>query len=265
MTHGSPLVSAVYEGVVRHRRHTPHEHAFEYRIAQLYLDLDEVDRAFDGRWLWSVNRRNVAEFRRTDYLGPVDMSLADAVRERVRAATGTTPRGPIRLLTHVRYAGYVFNPVSFYFCHDRDGCLTAILMEVRNTPWRERFHYVLPVQGNLARPFSVGKAFHVSPFLPRDLEYRMSFSPVGERLAHYTKPCLACLLNNRSPCQGQQCKVGIDRLDRCNHIRRLPDIVGDRVVQRAMGFDVGQTGTGGAAEGIQRADLVKHQGGHLVG
>lgn len=54
--------------------------------------------------------------------------------------------------------------MSFYFCHDRDGCLTAILMEVRNTPWRERFHYVLPVQENIAKPFTVAKAsmFHRS-------------------------------------------------------------------------------------------------------
>ena len=50
MTQAAPLASAVYEGVVRHRRHAPREHAFEYRMAQLYLDLDEVDRAFDAEW-----------------------------------------------------------------------------------------------------------------------------------------------------------------------------------------------------------------------
>ena len=181
MTHGSPLVSAVYEGVVRHRRHTPHEHAFEYRIAQLYLDLDEVDCAFDGRWLWSVNRRNVAEFRRTDYLGPVDMSLADAVRERVRAATGTSPSGPIRMLTHLRYGGYVFNPVSFYYCFQPDGAtLDAVLAEITNTPWRERHSYVLPVRDGV--PYGDGwewgfdKAFHVSPFMPLDMDYHLRFS-----------------------------------------------------------------------------------------
>ena len=60
------LASAVYEGWVRHRRHAPRPHAFRYRMAQLYLDLDEVERIFDRRWLWSVNRRNLAEFRRSD-------------------------------------------------------------------------------------------------------------------------------------------------------------------------------------------------------
>ncbi|MDQ6647759.1 MAG: DUF1365 family protein, partial [Pseudomonadota bacterium] len=57
--------SAVYEGVVRHRRLVPHPHAFSYRMAQLYLDLDEVDQVFDQRWLWSSKGRNVAQFRRS--------------------------------------------------------------------------------------------------------------------------------------------------------------------------------------------------------
>ncbi|MEO8809533.1 MAG: DUF1365 family protein, partial [Rhodanobacter sp.] len=110
------LSSAVYEGVVHHRRHAPHAHEFAYRMTQLYLDLDEVEQVFAGRWLWSTSGRNVAEFRRSDYLAPADLPLAEAVRRRVEQATGQRPRGPIRLLTHLRYAGVVFNPVSFYYC-----------------------------------------------------------------------------------------------------------------------------------------------------
>ena len=88
------LASAVYEGTVRHRRRTPHAHAFTYRVAQLLLDLDEVERVFADRWLWSSRGRNVAEFRRSDYLGPSDRPLADAVRERVRQHTGAGAAGP---------------------------------------------------------------------------------------------------------------------------------------------------------------------------
>lgn len=187
MTQASTLVSAVYEGVVRHRRHAPHEHAFEYRIAQLYLDLDEVDRVFEGRWLWSVNRRNVAEFRRTDYLGPVEMSLADAVRERVRVATGTTPRGPIRLLTHLRYGGYAFNPVSFYYCFAADGhALECVVAEITNTPWGERHAYVLPADKALRRgramQWDFDKAFHVSPFMGMQHRYAWRLTPPGKDL-----------------------------------------------------------------------------------
>ena len=90
-------------------------------MAQLYLDLDEVDRIFAGRWLWSNGRGNIAQFRRSDYLGPAELTLAEAVRQRVEHATGHRPSGPIRLLTHLRYFGYVFNPVSFYYCFAADG------------------------------------------------------------------------------------------------------------------------------------------------
>ena len=182
-----PLACAVYEGVVRHRRSVPHPHAFEYRMAQLYLDLDEVDRAFAQRWLWSAGRCNVAQFRRSDYLGPADLPLAEAVRRRVQQATGHRPRGPVRLLTHLRYFGYVFNPVSFYYCYDRDGeTLIAIVAEITNTRWKERHAYVLPietarVQGR-ALHWSFPKTFHVSPFMPMAREYAWRFTAPGEQL-----------------------------------------------------------------------------------
>lgn len=65
--------------------------------------------------------------------------------------------------------------MSFYFCHDRDGHLAAILLEVRNTPWRQRFHYVLPTHGDQAKTFAMAKRFHVSPFMPLDMDYRLRF------------------------------------------------------------------------------------------
>jgi DUF1365 family protein len=182
---GGGLASAVYEGEVHHHRHLPHPHAFRYRIAQLYLDLDELERAFAGRLLWSVERPNLAQFRRADYLGPVDLPLAEAVRARAQAETGRRPEGPIRLLTHLRYAGYIFNPVSFYYCHTPAGELDCIVAEITNTPWLERHAYVLPVRnsdGIATLRFDFAKRFHVSPFLPLDCEYAWRFSVPGESL-----------------------------------------------------------------------------------
>ena len=183
----SPLASAVYEGTVRHRRHAPSAHAFQYRVAQIYLDLEEVDRVFAGRWLWSVDRRNLAEFRRGDYLGPAAVPLAEAVRACVAAAIGHRPAGPIRLLSHLRYAGYAFNPVSFYYCFELDGVtLDCIVAEITNMPWRERHTYVLPVDG--AQPqgrawlWTFDKAFHVSPFVPMDRGYAWRLSVPGAGL-----------------------------------------------------------------------------------
>ena len=179
--------SAIYEGWVRHRRHAPHAHAFRYRICMLYLDLDEIDRVFARRWLWSVGRRNVAEFRRSDYLGDPNVPLAAAVRERVCSETGVAPRGPIRLLTHVRYLGHCFNPVSFYYCYAEDGVtLETIVAEITNTPWKERHSYVLPLTAatrhGSAHAWAFRKAFHVSPFLPLQRDYAWRFTEPGNAL-----------------------------------------------------------------------------------
>ncbi len=182
-----PVASAVYEGVVRHRRHFPHAHAFSYRMAQLYLDLDEIDRVFAGRWLWSAAGRNLAEFRRSDYLGPPGRPLSDAVRDCAARALGRRPAGPVRLLTHLRYAGYVFNPVSFYYCYAPDGeTLECIVAEITNTPWRERQAYVLPIPGAARRgtlwAWDFAKTFHVSPFMAMSRRYDWRLSEPGRNL-----------------------------------------------------------------------------------
>ena len=181
-----PFDSAIYEGTVRHRRHDPHPHAFRYRMAQLYLDLDEIERVFSMSRLWSAHRRNLAEFRRDDYLGDPSLPLAEAVRSRAADVLGRRPQGPIRLLTHVRHFGFVFNPVSFYYCHDADGELDCIVAEITNTPWKERHAYVLPVadaeaQGR-ALHWRFDKRFHVSPFMAMDREYDWRFTRPGDDL-----------------------------------------------------------------------------------
>lgn len=187
-TADAPLASAIYEGVVQHRRLAPHAHAFKYRMAQLYLDLDEVEQVMALHPMWSANRPSVAEFRRTDYLGTTDVSLSDAVRNLVKLRTGERPSGPIRLLTHARYFGYVFNPVSFYYCYADDGTtLTCIVAEITNMPWKERHAYVLPMktahrQGRAAS-WSFAKQFHVSPFMPMDRDYGWRFTQPGKTLS----------------------------------------------------------------------------------
>ncbi|SEO90578.1 hypothetical protein SAMN02800692_2675 [Luteibacter sp. UNC138MFCol5.1] len=183
----SGLASAVYEGRVTHRRFSPRAHAFTYRMAQLYLDLDEIDEVFRSRWFWSVNRPNLAQWRRADYLGPAEVPLADAVRDRVLAHTGRRPTGPIRLLTHLRYGGYVFNPVSFYYCYADDGVtLETIVAEITNTPWGERHAYVLPVDDASVNGRAMGwrfdKRFHVSPFMAMARRYDWRFTAPSDDL-----------------------------------------------------------------------------------
>ena len=181
------LHSAIYAGEVRHRRHAPQPHAFRYRIAQLFLDLDEIDAVVARSPLWSHDRRNLGEFRRSDYLGDPAMPLADAVRARAESALGRRPVGPIRLLAHLRTFGHVFNPVSFYYCYEADGrTLDAIVAEITNTPWRERHAYVLPAAQAEARGRALhwrfDKTFHVSPFMPMYCTYDWRFTPPGDAL-----------------------------------------------------------------------------------
>ena len=181
------LRSAIYEGWVRHRRFGPTAHAFRYRIFQLYLDLAELDQVFAGRWLWSVDRPNLAQFRRRDYFGDPALPLDTAVRERVEKELGRRPDGPIRLLTHGRYFGKTMNPVSFYYGFRADGeTLDWILAEITNTPWNERHAYLLTAERAQAHGdalhWGFDKAFHVSPFMAMRRRYRWAFQPPGESL-----------------------------------------------------------------------------------
>jgi DUF1365 family protein len=162
--------SALYTGSVVHTRLAPRPHEFRYRMHLLALDLDELPGVFRGRWLWSIERPNMAAFRRADYLGPIALPLKDAVLARVERELGRRPRGTITLVTQVRVLGQLFNPVSFYLCRDEHGALDALVAEIENTPWNERFAYVLDARGGRRR-WRFPKRFHVSPFLPMDLEY----------------------------------------------------------------------------------------------
>jgi len=183
--------SCLYRGTVRHRRFVPTRHEFRYGLFMLYLDLDEIDRIFDDYWLWSASRPNVAWFRRSDHLGDPGEPLAETVRRTVQAATGHRPEGPIRLLTHLRYWGYCFNPISIYYCFGADGqSLDAVLAEVTNTPWKERHAYVIvpPTEGEPARR-RFAKALHVSPFLPLTVDYLWQNNRPDDRLTVHMKVC----------------------------------------------------------------------------
>jgi DUF1365 family protein len=179
------MQSCLYEGRLRHRRFRPVAHEFRLPLYLVYLDLDELDRVFRGRWLWSTSRPAFARFRREDHLGDPALPLAQAVRALVAERTGRRPTGPIRLLTQLRVAGYVFNPVSFFYCHDPDGALASIVADVTNTPWNERHRYVLPIEakGSRIHRLRSAKQFHVSPFMPMDLDYAWTFHAPGRRLA----------------------------------------------------------------------------------
>jgi DUF1365 family protein len=178
--------SCIYQGHVSHRRFQPVRHDFRYGIFMLYVDLAELPELFDRYWLWSARSPAPAWFRRGDHYGEAAVPLDESIRDLVAAEAGFRPTGPIRLLTHFRYFGYGFNPLSVYYCYTPAGELEAVVLEVSNMPWREMHPYVLtrgaPI-ANGGHKFEFAKAFHVSPFLPMDMGYRCRLAPPGPRLA----------------------------------------------------------------------------------
>jgi DUF1365 family protein len=165
----------------------PVAHEFSYRMFMLYVDLAELPRLFDRHWFWSARRAACARFRREDHFGDPAVPLDQSVRELVASETGQRPAGPIRLLTHLRYFGHVFNPVSFYYCFDEDDeQVETIVAEVNNTPWGEQHCYVLPQSMNAGTEgrcrYFPEKVMHVSPFMQMDIDYDWRFNSPGEAL-----------------------------------------------------------------------------------
>ena len=169
------MKSCIYKGQVRHQRLEPRAHEFTYSLFMMYVDLDELPKIFQTYRLWSVDSSGLASFIRKDHFGNQKESLSNSIRELVYNKTGSRPNGPIRLLTHFRYFGYVFNPLSLYYCYDKEDLnVEYVVAEVSNTPWKEQHCYVLSNSSKKSNHFSAShpKEFHVSPFMDLNMEYR---------------------------------------------------------------------------------------------
>ena len=171
-----------------HARHSPHPHRFNYSLFMLYLNLDELPHVFDRFWFWSTRGFNLAQFRRSDHLSGKEC-LKETVLDTAEKAIGFRPKGKVFLLTHLRYFGYVLNPVSFYYCFNASNeGIDAIIAEVHNTPWGEQHAYVLNTQQHAKSAptnfytFDHTKDFHVSPFLPMEMHYFWRVSKPREHL-----------------------------------------------------------------------------------
>ncbi len=177
--------SCLYVGQVSHVRERPVRNAFRYRLFMLYIDLEELPKVFDRYWLWSAEQRNVAAFFRKDHLRTSSISLLESARDLVEERLGFRPQGPIRLLTHLRYYGFMMNPVSFYFCYNTDQKPVAMIAEVNNTPWGEQHCYVMLWDSSTeqgTQHWEIEKGFHVSPFMEMQMRYHWEAQEPGEKL-----------------------------------------------------------------------------------
>jgi DUF1365 family protein len=171
------MESAIYTGWVMHRRLRPRVHAFRYRVFAMLLDLDEGPRL--GLRLFGWNRRGVFSFRDRDHGDGRDLRVwLDALL----AQHDIVADGKRSVLCYPRILGFVFNPLSVWFCHAKDGALKAVVYEVHNT-YDERHAYVLAVTGDAPVKHGCEKLFYVSPFLSRDCRYTFRVTPPGRRVA----------------------------------------------------------------------------------
>lgn len=173
--------SGLYQGWVMHRRLAPRHHRFKYRVFAMLLELGELARLEAGLRLFAWNRWGLFSFFDRDHGDGRDLNtwLDDLL-----AGAGIAAPGPRRVLCYPRILGYVFNPLSVWFCHDADDVLKAVIYEVHNT-YDERNAYVLPVgegDGALIR-HGCAKAFYVSPFLSPDCRYNFRIAPPGASVA----------------------------------------------------------------------------------
>lgn len=183
--------SCLYRGRVMHHRLRPVRHRFVYDVFSLYLDLEELDAVAGRLRLLGIERPGLLSFRAKDH-GPRDGSPLLPWVRRLLAAEGLAGAdGRVMLLCFPRLLGYVFNPLSVYFCHAASGELRGIVYEVKNT-FGEQTCYVLPVSpgpGPITQ--ACDKRMYVSPFIGMAARYRFRVAPPGARLAlaiHESEP-----------------------------------------------------------------------------
>lgn len=169
--------SALYVGTVLHARRTPAENVFRYPVYMTLLDLGELAELDRSLPLFGWNRRAVTSYHDDDhvdvpaYLEASGVDLGEGAR--------------LEVLTNLRVLGYVFNPVSFWWCRRASGELACVVAEVNNT-FGERLPYLLlpadAARANGRRVWETDKRIHVSPFMPMDQRYTWWLSEAGERV-----------------------------------------------------------------------------------
>ena len=180
------LHSCLYLGRVMHRRLRPFSHRFSYPVFSLFLDLDELEVLGRRSRVFSYNRFNLFSFHDRDHGARDGSALRPWIEGHLRAAGLDLRGGPIRLLCFPRILGYVFNPLSIWYCYSAQGRLGAVLYEVRNT-FGEKHGYLIPLgpDHKTGQPIiqSCEKGFYVSPFMEMTAAYRFRLMEPDEGLS----------------------------------------------------------------------------------
>lgn len=176
------FLSGIYRGIVIHDRQRPKQHRLRYRVFSLLIDLDELPWLDRSLTLFGYNRPALLSFLDRDH-GPGDGEPLRPWIDALLAEAGLDiTGGRVLVLCYPRILGYVFNPLTVFYCFDRDGALTATVYEVSNT-FGERHSYVVAtsLDGNRLVPRECDKVFYVSPFMPMTCRYRFLGHPPGDQ------------------------------------------------------------------------------------
>ena len=175
------LTHAILEGRVHHQRSEPTEHQFDYALNLAAIRLDDINGFTHRSNLLRKDKPGVFTFQRADFHGPRHISIDQSVRNTVFQSTGAAIEGPILLVGMLRHFGHSFNPVSFYLCYNKaETAVEYIVAEITNTPWGQRYAYVLGPKQNTGtlthHIYDFDKLFHVSPFHGMQQKYHWEFT-----------------------------------------------------------------------------------------
>ena len=173
--------SCIYNGVVTHKRFKPVKHFLKYKTFSFFIDLDEIEKLDKDNIIFSFNRFNVFSFYNKDHGDRDGKSLKVWVIDNLRKFNINEKINKIKLLCYPRIFGYVFNPLSIFYCY-QDGELKVVFYEVKNT-FNEQHTYIFKVKDSNIVTQSCKKKFYVSPFMNMDTYYSFRLLNPNEKLS----------------------------------------------------------------------------------
>jgi len=169
--------SGLYTGVVSHKRFSPKLHQFSYNISMLGIVIDEIEQIKNQHTLFGTQWFNPVRFNEKDYIKSEPGTLKQRIANKVNKLGGVWDGHKVLMIAQCRCLGLYFSPINFYYCFDKDEQCCLMLAEVSNTPWNERYYYLVNLNRKVDGKNNVTKkAFHVSPFMELNMNYHWHVS-----------------------------------------------------------------------------------------
>jgi uncharacterized protein len=177
--------SCIYNGIIKHQRFTPIKHSLNYNTFSLFVDLDEIESLTKNISIFSLNKFNIFSFYNVDHGARDGSLLKDWVLKNIKKFNISNNITKIKLLCYPRIFGYVFNPLSIFYCYENND-LRAIFYEVKNT-FNEQHTYIFKVNDNEKIEQKCKKKFYVSPFMDMETYYNFKLLDPKEKLSIFIK------------------------------------------------------------------------------